>query len=128
MCNKFVIHLKRPKLEICDALPFETILVTYVCHYIHVLTQSGPLVKCSGNRMQLPTDVWVRSPGLCAKLNKSLGKVNGLLVVHCRGRSMQDRGTAGGTTLTPATSNITINKYQVYLQGLKITAAVAYVH
>ena len=31
-----------------------------------------------------PTNMWVCSPGLSAKLNKSLGKLNGLLVVRCR--------------------------------------------
>lgn len=72
-------------------------------HCIHTRTQPGPLVKCSGSRVRLPTNMWVCSPGLSAKLNKGLGKVNGLLVVHCRGR-------AEGAALASATSNITITR------------------
>ena len=57
----------------------------HVWQYIDTPTQNGPLAKCSGSRVySRPTDMWVCSPGLCAKLNKGLGKMNGLLVVHCR--------------------------------------------
>ena len=46
------------------------------------------------------TNMWVCSSGLSAKLNKSLGKLNGLLVVHCRVTGYNThRGSRQGSTL-----------------------------